>query len=196
MAQPLQRADTPIRDTYPWPWTGYSNRPTEMPLAGYAALLGAYTGIFGTLFRVLWSRRDSAESVSIRDALVLGVATHKIGRIVTKDWVTSPIRAPFTEYQKSTGSGEVAERSRGEGLRRATGDLLTCQWCIAPWVASGLYATFLWKPPAARFIAAAATSVAVSDFLQHVYSATRRLSQPSVPQPANITTHDESMKRR
>ena len=177
MAQPLQRADTANRDAYPWPWTGYSNHPTEMPLAGYAALLGAYAGIFGTLFRTLWSRRDGAESVSIRDALVLGVATHKIGRIVTKDWVTSPIRAPFTEYQKSTGGGEVAERSRGEGLQRATGDLLTCQWCIAPWVAGGLYATFLWKPAAARFIAAAATSVAVSDFLQHAYSGTRRLSQ-------------------
>lgn len=164
-------------DAYPWPWTGYSDKPTEMPLAGYSALLAAYVAIFGTLSKIVWSRRRQPEQVSVRDALLFGVATHKIGRILTKDRVTSPLRAPFTEYQKSTGGGEVEERSRGEGLRRATGDLLTCQWCIAPWVAASLYMTFLISPPAARLIAAPSTSVAVSDFLQHLYSGVKRVSQ-------------------
>jgi hypothetical protein len=112
-----------------------------------------------------------------RDTLLFGVATHKIGRILTKDWVTSPLRAPFNQYEKSTGGGEVAERSRGEGLQRATGDLLTCQWCIAPWVAASLYATYLIRPAAARMIAAASTSVAISDFLQHLYSGVKRVAQ-------------------
>src|SRR5206468_1065378 len=97
----------------------HSNERVRLPaaaiwtaLAGYAVLLGAYAGIFGTLFSTLWPRRDGVEPVRVRDVLLLGVATHKIGRIVTKDWVTSPVRAPFTEYQKSIGGGEVAERSR------------------------------------------------------------------------------------
>jgi hypothetical protein len=148
-----------------------------MPLGGYSSLLAAYAAIFGTVFGILCLRRQLPEQVPVRDALLFGVATHKIGRILTKDWVTSPLRAPFTQYQKSTGGREVEERSRGEGLQRATGDLLTCQWCIAPWVAASLYATFLINPAAARMIAAASTSVAVSDFLQHLYSGAKRVSQ-------------------
>jgi hypothetical protein len=146
-----------------------------MPLAGYSALLAAYATAFGAIFGVLCSRRQLPERVDLRDAVLFGVATHKIGRIITKDWVTSPLRAPFTQYQKSTGGGEVEERSRGEGVRRATGDLLTCPWCIAPWVAASLYAVYTVSPAAARMIAAASTSVAVSDFLQHLYSGLKRI---------------------
>jgi hypothetical protein len=166
----------PREQTYPWPWAGYSAKPEEMPLPGYAALLGAYVAIFGPLFSLLWSRRKNVEPASVADILVFGIATHKIGRIITKDWVTSPIRAPFTEYVKSSGGGEVDERSRGEGLQRAVGDLLTCPWCIAPWVAGGLYSVFLINPRAARLLAAGATSVAASDFLQHVFASTKRLA--------------------
>ena len=110
-------APTPDAE-YPEPWTGYGASPTEMPLTGYAALLAAYAGVFGTAISMAASRRGLPERVGIADVLLFGVATHKIGRIVTKDWVTSPLRAPFTEYQESTGGGEVTERSRPHILGR------------------------------------------------------------------------------
>jgi len=157
------------------PWVGYSDKPDEMPLAGYATLLAAYGGMFGAVFGNLLSRSDVANPRPA-DVVMLGIATHKIGRIITKDWVTSPLRAPFVEYVESAGGGEVKERSRGTGLRRAVGDLLTCPWCIAPWVAGALYSLFLINPRAARLIASGFTSVAVSDFLQHAYTAARRAS--------------------
>ena len=179
MAESLEHARAPndTADTYSWPWRGYSDQPREMPLAGYSALLGVYLAGFGFLFGSVWSRRDRTERVGVRDAVLFGVATHKIGRIITKDWVTSPLRAPFTRYQKSAGGGEVEERSRGDGIQRAIGDLLTCPWCIAPWVAATLYAAFLINPAAARLGAAASTSVAVSDSLQHLYASVKRLSR-------------------
>jgi hypothetical protein len=157
------------------PWAGYTDKPDEMPLAGYATLLAAYGGTFGALFGKLLSRRDVTHP-SPADVIMLGIATHKIGRIITKDWVTSPLRAPFVEYVESAGGGEVTERSRGTGLRRAVGDLLTCPWCIAPWVAGALYSLVLINPRAARLVASSFTSVAVSDFLQHAYTAARRAS--------------------
>jgi hypothetical protein len=170
--------DSAARETsYPWPWTGYSDKPAEMPLAGYSSLLAAYLVAFGSMFGLLGARRPVPERVHLGDVVLFGIATHKIGRILTKDWVTSPLRAPFTQYQKSAGGGEVEERSRGEGLQRATGDLLTCPWCIAPWVAATLYATYVVSAPAARMIAAASTSVAISDFLQHLYSGVKRVSR-------------------
>jgi len=155
---------------YPEPFAGYGADSTEMPLDGYAVLLAAYAGIFGTLLG--WQvSRSRPRPVALADVVVLGVATHKIGRIVTKDWVTSPLRAPFTEYVESRGGGEVRERARGTGVRRAVGDLLTCPWCIAPWVAGGLYSVYLASPRAGRLAGSLFASVTVSDFLQHAYDA-------------------------
>ena len=147
------------------------SHPDEMPLGGYAVLLGVYAALGGALV-AFWSRRGD-EIPSGTDAALFGIATHKIGRIITRDWVTAPLRAPFTEYVGSAGGGEVNEHSRGSGLQRAIGDLLTCPWCIAPWVAAGLYSVFLANPRAARLIATGFTSVAISDVLQHVYGGIR-----------------------
>jgi hypothetical protein len=155
------------------PWTGYSDKPDEMPLAGYATLLVAYLSIFGASVGALLSNRNGPDPRPA-DIVLLGVATRKIGRIITKDWVMSLLRAPFVHYVESAGGGEVEERSRGTGLRGAIGDLLTCPWCIAPWVAGALYSLLLVNPRAARLVGSGFTSAALSDVLQHGYGTVRR----------------------
>jgi len=155
-------------------FAGYSpNEPT--PLAGYATLLGIWGAGVGA-FTAVYARRLPAH-VSWRDFALMSVATHKLARIVTKDWVTAPIRAPFVRYEKSAGGGEVEEKSRGRGLRRAIGDLLTCNFCIAPWIAAALGVGFIVQPRATRWLAMIFSAVAVSDALQHLYSAEKRLAQ-------------------
>jgi hypothetical protein len=109
--------------------------------------------------------------VSAADIALLGVATHKLTRIVTKDWVTAPVRAPFVRYEGSAGGGEVKEKARGRGLGKAIGDLLTCPWCTGPWVAGALMAGLVSRPRPTRVVAAAFSAVAVSDFLHQVYEA-------------------------
>ena len=37
------------------------------------------------------------------------VATHKLARLVTKESITSALRAPFTRYQGVSGPAELAE---------------------------------------------------------------------------------------
>ncbi len=44
------------------------------------------------------------ERIGPGDILLLGVATHKLGRLLAKDWVTSFLRAPFTTF-KGGGAG-------------------------------------------------------------------------------------------
>ena len=147
----------------------------EMPLAGYATLVGVYHAAFAAmLLAAKTSGRDLPEKIHVSDLLLLGVATHKLGRIITKDWVTSPLRAPFTEYKESAGGGEVKEKSRGKGVQRAVGDLLTCPWCIAPWVAGALAFGFVFKPRITRLISGIFTAVTISDFLQHAYNAAQK----------------------
>jgi hypothetical protein len=155
-------------------FSGYS--PQEpMPLGGYAALVGAWgTGV--TAFLAAFHDR-LPERMRWSDFALLSIATHKLARIITKDWVTSPLRAPFVRYEKSLGGGEVAEKARGSGLRRAIGDLLTCNWCIAPWIAAALAGGFVLQPRVARFVATMFSAVAISDALQHVYNAEKKLSR-------------------
>ena len=153
-------------------WRGYGAKKDVMPLGGYGVLMGIFGGaLIGFL---AWANRKAKlpACLGLGDVLLLGVGTHKLTRIVTKDWVTSPLRAPFVEYKGSADiSGEVTEKSRGHGLRRAMGDLLTCEICSAPWIAGSLLATHAVNPRLSRFLSGLFATVAVSDFLNQIYAA-------------------------
>ncbi len=111
--------------------TGYG-RP-EAPFAGYLTLMAAYGGLVVAGFGAA-GRRTDATRLRARDLALLGTATFKLSRLITRDHVTSVVRAPFVEYQGGAGHGEVEETPRGEGIRRAVGELLVCPYCISLWI--------------------------------------------------------------
>lgn len=130
----------------PNPFAGHSPG-RERPLGGYAVLMGTFTTLaaaFGAWFRS--SGRELPESISARDLALVTVASHKTSRLVTRDRVTSAVRAPFTEFQGDAGPGEVNERARGRGLRRAVGELLVCPYCLGMWVSAAMTASPLMFP--------------------------------------------------
>jgi hypothetical protein len=153
---------------------GYAD-PSEMPLAGYATLLSAYALGMGAFLTLAAPKLPSRIAPS--DVLLMGIATHEITRVLTRDWVTAPLRAPFTRYEKSLGNGEVLEKSRGTGLQKAIGDLLTCQWCSGPWVAGALTIGLVFQPKITRVVAGMFTAVAVSDVLHHLYAGAKKLAK-------------------
>jgi hypothetical protein len=53
------------------------------------------------------------------------------------------------------------------------GEVLTCPFCLAPWVASAYVAGLALSPRLARAWAAAFALVGASDWLQHAYSRAR-----------------------
>ncbi|HEV8160686.1 MAG TPA: DUF1360 domain-containing protein [Pyrinomonadaceae bacterium] len=154
-------------------FAGY-NGGEEMPLAGYAVLLGIYNTAFLTLLLTAEnSEKGLPERINLADLLLLGVATHKLSRIIAKDRVTSPLRAPFTEYVEPAGESEIKEKVRGRGIQRAIGDLLTCPFCMSPWVAAGLAFGFVFKPRATRVIAGVFAAATVSEFLHRAADAAK-----------------------
>jgi hypothetical protein len=104
------------------------------------------------------------------DVALVGVATHKLARRMTKDSVTSPLRAPFTRYEGVAGPAELQEKVRGSGLRKAVGELITCPFCISQWVATGFVFGLLTAPRATRWAASVLASLALADFLQFAYA--------------------------
>lgn len=145
----------------------------ERPLGSYAILTGAYAGgLVGSLAILGALRREELpERFSTADVLLVGIASHKLSRLIAKDKVTSFIRAPFTRFQESSGHGEVEEEPCGHGLRLAVGELLVCPYCLAQWVATGLTLGLLTAPRYTRLLGTIFVAHTVSDFLQVAYRA-------------------------
>lgn len=111
------------------------------------------------------------ERYSAHDLVVGGVAVHKLSRLVTKASVTSPLRAPFTEFEGPSAPGEHRESPRGEhGVRHTVGELLTCPFCLGVWAAGAYVTGLVAAPRPTRAWAAVLATTAVSDFLQHAYA--------------------------
>jgi len=143
----------------------------DRPLGGYVATMATYAASVATLVGAgALAGRRLPERVSPWDLTLVGVATHKLSRLVAKDTVTAPLRAPFTEFAGPQGQGELQEEVRGHGVRHAVGELLTCPFCLAQWVATGFAAGLVFAPRATRLVATTFTAVALSDALQNVYA--------------------------
>jgi hypothetical protein len=151
-------------------FAGYDD--AHHPLGSYALLTVALnSGLAGFLIALSRSGKELPASVGVGDMALIGVATHKLSRLISKDRVTSFVRAPFTRYQESAGPSEVSEQPRGTGPRRAIGELLVCPYCVGQWVAAALYAGLLTAPRTTRFVSAMYASLTVSDVLQILYKA-------------------------
>jgi hypothetical protein len=148
---------------------GYSAEPR--PLGGYAVLSSTFGAAFAAFLASANRSGRMPERIGAGDLVLVGVATHKVSRLVSKDVVTSFLRAPFTRFKEETGKGEVEEESRGSGLRRAVGELVSCPYCMGQWVAAGFTAGMVFAPRSTRTIAGMYTALTVSDFLQIAYKA-------------------------
>jgi hypothetical protein len=151
---------------------GYAEPAERPPLLSYAVLAGVFNVLFaGALVAAKRSGRALPERVPAADLLLIGAASHKLSRLISKDKVTSPLRAPFTELEGSGGPGELEERSRGRGARKAIGELLVCPYCLGLWVVAGFSIGLLFAPRLTRFLAAVFSALTISDFLQIAYKA-------------------------
>jgi hypothetical protein len=142
-------------------------------LAEYAAALTLFLASIATLTSAAASKDLLPKKFKPLDLIVLGIATHKLSRIVSKSRITGAIRAPFVHYICSCGAGEVDEEPRGRGLQRAVGELISCPYCMGPWSAAALGFGMMFAPRVTKLFASILVGVAVSDFLHRAYAATK-----------------------
>ena len=144
----------------------------DRPLGGFLVIAGAYAAAVTGATVVLRRRRQPLpERVGAADLALLAVATHKLSRLLAKDPVTSPLRAPFTRFEGLSGPAELAEKVRGTGLRKAVGALITCPFCLAVWVATAFALGLVVAPRATRLAASVLTAVTGADVLHLAYAA-------------------------
>ncbi len=163
-------------------------------LRGYLGVIGLFNAV---VVAFVWLsglvRRPIPVRVPLQDVLLIGVATHKLSRLVAKAEVTAPLRAPFTEFEEKGGPAEVEERPEGTGLRRAIGKLLTCPYCLDVWVAALFHFSLVLRPAPARLAGSILASVAVADFLQAAYvRAIAPAAQDQAQPPPHLFVGDEA----
>jgi hypothetical protein len=141
----------------------------EQLLTEYATLLGSNLASVAVLTGIGVQQDRLPRKFSLLDLALLGIATHKLSRIVAKDRITGILRAPFVSYIRSSGAGEVEEEPRGRGFQRGIGHLISCPYCMAPWCATVLGFGLLLASRVTRFFAGILVSVAMSDFLHRAY---------------------------
>ena len=67
-----------------------------------------YAGVVGTLAAAARvTGREVPDGLRVQDIALSALATHKLSRLLAKDPVTSPLRAPFTAYQ-GRGAGRTS----------------------------------------------------------------------------------------
>jgi hypothetical protein len=154
-----------------------ANYGDGQPLRGYVTTLTVYSGVVAALAgAAVATRRRVPEQPLMNDVLLISVATHKLSRMLTKDAVTSPLRAPVTRFQGAAGSSEVNEEPRADGKAHAAAELISCPFCLGVWVATAFSGGLVFAPRLTRLVATGLTAIAGSDFLQLAYDAAKRAS--------------------
>jgi Protein of unknown function (DUF1360) len=138
------------------------------PYVAYAVIMGTFVGglaAAGALAHLLG--RDPREHDTL-DLTVLGLATYKASRTISRDEVTSFLREPFVEGTAHGGGEDPVETG---DLRQAVGELVTCSRCIGTWVAAGLATTQILAPRFGRLLTWSLAAAGVNDWLQAGFAA-------------------------
>jgi hypothetical protein len=143
----------------------------DRPLGGYLVTMTAYGAVVGVLAagaRV--TGREVPDALPAKDVALSALATYKLSRLLSKDPVTSPLRAPFTAYQGTSGPAELEEEVRGSGMRKTLGELVTCPFCVGLWVATGFTAGLVYLPRMTRLATGTLAALAGADLLHFGHS--------------------------
>jgi hypothetical protein len=155
-------------------FSGYAPFPERPPLGSYAAASALFNAAFAGALAAAARTGRLPERVAAGDVVLIGVASHKLSRVVTKDKIMAFARAPFTKYQEPGGPGEVEERARGRGARRVIGELLVCPYCLSVWTSAGLHLGLIYAPRSTRMVASTFSALTLADFLHIAYKAAER----------------------
>ena len=153
---------------------GYGAR--DIPVFSYAALMGVYAATFATLAYVATRNGRKLAKPTGLDLALLTVASCKLSRIVTMSFIGAPVRAPFTHRGKSLRGGEVQDQSRGEGLQKAVGNLLTCPFCFSVWSTTSFMFGYTLAPTVTMQAAYILSIAAADDLLHYGYRNLREAS--------------------
>ena len=144
--------------------------PEATPYGAYGLILGGFAGVVAATAALEQTLRRPVPTSAL-DLALLGAATFKVARVVSRERLGKVVREPFVATADAAGDGAPHERPVGSGLRRAVGELVTCSRCTGTWAAAGLVATRTAAPRFGRVLVWTLAAGAVNDFLHAGFAA-------------------------
>jgi hypothetical protein len=141
-------------------------RDPERPVGSHLGLVVIFNAGLGALLVAAARRGALPRRPSASDVALLGVAAHKLSRLVATERVTAPLRAPFVNDPDQ-------EAPTGRGLRRALGELVTCPFCLVPWCTLALGTGLVFAPRATRYLGGLFSAMTIADVLHRGYALLR-----------------------
>ena len=138
------------------------------PYAAYAGIMSAFAGMVAAAAAAQHALGRDPRDQSFLDLAVLGAATFKAARTISRDEVSSFLREPFVEGAAHEGGEEALPTG---DLRQAVGELVTCSRCIGTWAAAGLTATQVLAPRFGRLLTWSLGAAGINDVLQAGFAA-------------------------
>lgn len=136
---------------------------TNQRRAAYTALTGSFLTIFSGM--ALATRKRKHKTPTPMEFLQLGLATYRLGRLISYDKVFEPYRAPFTKtVPDASGEGDTVE-PKGRGVQAAIGDLICCPICSGTWVAAALVYGLNLFPNVTRLFISIMSAVGAAELL-------------------------------
>lgn len=122
-------------------------------------LIGCYLGSIA----VVGARVERRRRLGVVDIGLIGIASHRVGRIVAFERVALPLREPFTAtVPDGTGVDETVV-ARGRGVQWAIGELMSCPTCVASWAALMMYVGLAVVPGPTRALISVLAAAGVAE---------------------------------
>jgi hypothetical protein len=125
----------------------------------YAAINAVWISLAAAL--VAGTRgRASKDPITNAELIPLAAATFAVSKAVARERIGTWVREPFVDEEDHT------QRPKGNRIRRAVGELVTCTRCVGTWSALAVVGLRIANPEAGRTISAVLASSAANDWLQ------------------------------
>jgi hypothetical protein len=129
--------------------------------AHYGAINAVYLVLLAAVVAV-WRRREEEAAIPRSELPTLGMATFALAKVVAREKIGTWVREPFVEED----SERKPQGPRGQGMRHAVGELVTCTRCVGAWAALAIVGLRVASPPAGRLAATVLATSGINDFLQ------------------------------
>jgi hypothetical protein len=123
----------------------------------YAAINAVWAALTAALLAAT-QKRAAKDPITNKELFPLAAATFAVSKAVARERIGTWVREPFVDSE--------VQQPKGNRIRRALGELVTCTRCVGTWSALAVVGLRLANPPAGRAVSVILASSAANDWMQ------------------------------
>jgi hypothetical protein len=123
----------------------------------YAAINAVWLALTAGLVAAT-QKRAAKDPITNKELVPLAAATFAVSKAVARERIGTWVREPFVDTE--------VQQPKGNRIRRALGELVTCTRCVGTWSALAVVGLRVANPSAGRTVSMILASSAANDWMQ------------------------------